>query len=317
MVEGIKLCHKFIGEATDHLARRVGAGLGGLLNATFGNAAELIIAFFALKAGLIEIVKASITGSIIGNILLVMGAAMFAGGLRFSKQNFSKTAVLSSASTLLLAVIALVMPAILLLTVPGVETRTVEHVSFVVSLLMIGIYGASLLFSLHTHRHLYVEEIAEYGPAWSREKSLVVLAVSVVAVAWMSELLVGTIEPIVAGLGWTEMFVGVIVIAIIGNVAEHTSAIVVAVKNRMDLAIQIALGSATQIAMFVAPVLVLGSFLFNTHITLVFGMFELITIVLSVLIANVVVEDGESNWFEGLQLLFAYFIIGVAFFFHP
>ncbi|TSC86113.1 MAG: Ca2+:H+ antiporter [Parcubacteria group bacterium Gr01-1014_8] len=308
---------KFIGEATDHLARRAGVGVGGLLNATFGNAAELIIAFFALRAGLIGIVKASIIGSIVGNILLVMGASMFAGGLVFSSQKFNRTAVLSSGSTLLLAVIALVMPAIFLLTAPGVETAVIEDLSIAVAVLMIGIYGASLIFSLYTHKHLYVEEVAEYESHWSNRKSLIVLFSSTAAIALMSELLIGAVEPIVQSLGWTEMFIGVIFVAIIGNVAEHSSAILVSIKNRMDLSIQIALGSATQIAMLIAPLLVLLSFFFETHVTLVFGMFELVTVVLAVLIANLVIEDGESNWFEGLQLLTAYIIIGVAFYFHP
>lgn len=308
---------RYIGEATDQLSRHSGAAMGGLLNATFGNAPELIIALFALNAGLIEVVKASITGSIIGNILLVMGAAMFAGGLKHKVQKFNRTAVLSVASTLLLAAIALVMPAIFVQTSPNVESVVIEHLSFVVAILMIAIYIGNLVFSLLTHRHLYTEEVAEYEADWGKWKSTAVLLGSTLFVAWMSHILVSAVEPIVHQLGWTEMFIGVIVIAIIGNVAEHASAVLVAVKGRMDLSIQIALGSATQIAMLVAPLLVLVSFLFDTHITLVFSMFEVITVVLSVLIANLVIEDGESNWLEGLQLIAAYAIMAVAFFFHP
>lgn len=308
---------KYIGEATEELSVHTGPALGGLLNATFGNATELLIGIFAIREGLVEVVKASITGSIIGNLLLVAGTAMFVGGMRHKKQEFNKTGILAASSTLLLAAIALIIPAIFLQTAPSASPAIVGELSVFVSVFMLIVYAASLFFMLYTHRHLYTQEVGKYEPKWSKARSLLVLGVATAAVAWMSEILVGTIEPVVAAFGWTQLFIGVIFIAIIGNAAEHTSAIVTALKNRMDLSLQISIGSATQIAMFVAPFLVLVSLLFPTHMNLVFNSFELIAIVLSILIANLVVVDGESNWLEGAQLLMAYAIMAVAFFFHP
>ncbi|MCX6766605.1 MAG: calcium/proton exchanger [Candidatus Moranbacteria bacterium] len=308
---------KFIGEATEELSVYTGSALGGFLNASFGNATEFIIGIFALRAGLIEVVKASITGAIVGNLLLVLGAAIFVGGLKFKKQKFNKTAAMTSGATLLLAVIALVMPAIFHQTSPEASTKITQELSVFVSIFMLIVYLASLLFILFTHKHLYTEEVGKLEAKWSKMKSIIILLVATIAVAWMSEILVGSIEPIVKSLGWTELFIGVIFVAIIGNAAEHTSAITMALKNKMDLALQISIGSATQIAMFVAPVLVLISLFFREPMSLIFNIFELVAIVLSVLIANLITEDGESNWFEGLQLLMAYAIMGVAFFFHP
>lgn len=308
---------KYIGEATEELSVYTGSALGGLLNATFGNAAELLICIFAIRVGLVEVVKASITGSIIGNLLLVAGMAMFAGGLRHKKQIFNKTGALAVGSTLLVAVIALIIPAIFLQTAPDVGTKIVDELSVFVSVIMLVVYVAGLFFILYTHKHLYTEEVGLHEPRWSKTKSIIILLLATGAVAWMSEILVGAIEPVVVSLGWTQLFIGVIFIAIIGNAAEHSSAIVMAMKNRMDLALQISIGSATQIAMFVAPLLVLISLFFGTHMSLVFNTFELLAIVLSILIANIIVQDGESNWLEGLQLLMAYAIMAVAFFFHP
>lgn len=308
---------KYIGEATEELTVYTGPALGGLLNATFGNATELLIGVFALQAGLVEVVKASITGSIMGNLLLVAGMAMFVGGIRNKKQEFNRTGALAASATLLLAAIALIIPAIFLQTAPGVDTAVVEKLSIFVSAFMLVVYIASLFFILYTHKHLYTEEVAQIEARWSKGKSIGILLIATLAVAWMSEILVGSIEPVVASFGWTELFIGVIFVAIIGNAAEHTSAIVTALKNRMDLSLQISIGSATQIAMFVAPALVLVSLLFPTPMSLVFNTFELIAIVLSILIVNLVVEDGESNWLEGLQLLMAYAIMAVAFFLHP
>jgi len=309
---------KFIGEATEKLASRTSHALGGLLNATFGNATELIIGAFALNAGLIEIVKASLTGSIIGNLLLVLGSAMFLGGTRYKKQEFNKTAALASGSSLFLAVIALVVPAIFVQTVPGAVGMLTLNMSVLVSLVLIVLYAASLVFSLHTHKHLYTAEVGvEEGGGWSTAKSVWVLAIATVLVAWMSQILVGSITPLIAAFGWTEAFVGIVFIAIIGNAAEHVSAVMVAAKNKMGLALQVAIGSASQIAMFVAPFLVLASLFFAHQMTLVFSTFELVALVLSVLLVNIVVADGESNWLEGLQLMAAYAIIAVAFYFHP
>jgi Ca2+:H+ antiporter len=306
---------KYIGEATEELAGRTNSAVGGFLNATFGNATEIIIGLFALNAGLVEVVKASITGSIIGNLLLVLGTAIFLGGLGREKQTFSATAAKAAGSTLLLAVIALVIPAIFLVTAPQ-SGAMVDRLSIFVAVIMIGAYIANLLFTLYTHNHLYTD-IEKYEPKWSVTKSVGILLVATIAVAAMSEILVGSIEPLVVQWGWTELFIGVIFIAIIGNAAEHFSAITVAMKNRMDLALQISIGSAIQIAMFAAPLLVLSSLLFPTHMGLVFNTFELAAIIFSVFIVNSISEDGESNWFEGIQLLAAYAIMAVAFFFHP
>lgn len=308
---------KFIGEATEELSVYTGPALGGLLNATFGNATELIIGIFAIQAGLIEVVKASITGSIIGNLLLVTGMSMFFGGWKHKKQIFNQTAAQTSASTLLLAAAALVIPAIFVLTAPTAGSAIIEELSIFVSIFMLIIYFASLWFMLYTHKHLYTEEVGKLEAKWSKWKSIIILLVSTAAVAWVSEILVGSIEPLVKSYGWTELFIGVIFVAIIGNAAEHTSAIVMARKNRMDLSLQISIGSATQIAMFAAPFLVLISLMFKDQMSLVFNAFELGAIAIAIMITNLVISDGESNWFEGAQLLMAYAIMAVAFFFHP
>jgi Ca2+:H+ antiporter len=309
---------KFMGDGTEALAAHTSPALGGVLNATFGNATELIISLFALRAGFIELVKASITGSIIGNLLLVLGAAIFAGGLKFKTQKFNKTMAGASAATLLLAAIALIMPAIFLQTSPQVGARIIEELSIVVAILMLIVYVAGLLFTLHTHKHLSKREEEQSAiPGWSIRQSILILILSTMAVAWMSEILVGSIEPIIKYLNWTELFLGVIVVAIIGNAAEHSAAVIMATKNKMDIALHIAIGSATQIVMFVAPVLVLVSLLFKEPMSLVFNIFELVAIILAVLISNLVIVDGESNWLEGLQLLMAYAIMAAAFFFFP
>jgi len=311
---GIIPLAKYIGEATEEIAGRVGSAWGGLLNATFGNATELIIGIFALRAGLVEVVKASITGSIIGNLLLVLGTAMLFGGCKFKKQKFNLTAVQANSSTLLVAVIALLVPAVFLWT--SGSGLQIEKLSIFVAIAMIVVYISSLLFSLYTHKHLYTEEVEKYEPEWSIKKSVTILLFATLAVSWLSEILVGSIGSVVAQFGWTELFIGVIFVAIIGNIAEHVSAITVAVKDRMDLAIQISVGSATQIVMLVAPLLVLISLFFQTKMNLIFSLFELFAIMFSVFIVNAVVADGESNWFEGAQLLVAYIILAVAFFFH-
>lgn len=308
---------KYIGEATEELAARSGAALGGLLNVTFGNITELIIGVVALNAGLVDVVKASITGSIIGNLLLVLGMAIFFGGLRRERQHFNTTAAKVSVSTLLLVITALAIPAVFLFTSPGVTQSIVGSVSVIASLLLLVAYGASLLFSLRTHSHLYIEEAARFEPRWSRAKSLGILIASTLGVAVLSEILVGSIEPLVVSLGWTQLFVGVIFVAIVGNAAEHTSAITVALRDKMDLSLQIAAGSATQIAMFVTPVLVLLSFGIGKPMNLVFDTFELACMLFSVFVVNAIIEDGESNWLEGFQLLIAYALMAVAFYFHP
>jgi Ca2+:H+ antiporter len=308
---------KFIGQATEELSAHSGPALGGLINATFGNATELVIGLFAIRAGLVEVVKASLTGSIISNLLLVLGTAMFAGGMQYKIQTFNRTATLASASTLLLAVIAITIPAIFFQTTPSVSRSvTTESLSVLVSVLMMMTYLAGIWFALHTHVHLYTQEREHDEAKWTVTKSITILLIATLAVAWMSDILVRCIEPVAHGFGWTQLFIGVVVVAIVGNAAEHTSAIVVARKGQMDLALQLSIGSATQIAMFAAPVLVLISILYPRPMSLVFNTFELASIILSVLIVNLVVGDGESNWFEGLQLLVAYAIIAAAFFLH-
>jgi Ca2+:H+ antiporter len=246
---------------------------------------------------------------------------MFAGGLRFKKQEFNRTGALASGSTLFIAAAALVMPAIFPIAVPQVSSGTVETFSLLVSLCMLVMYAMTLIFSLYTHKHLYAvedeetaERLAERWPLWT---SIGVLFAATLGVAWMSDILVGAINPIAAALGWTQLFIGVVIIAIVGNAAEHASAIAMACKNKMDLALQVSIGSATQVAMFVAPVLVFVSLGFANQMNLIFNTFELVSILLSVAIVNIVLVDGESNWLEGAQLLIAYLIIAIAFFVHP
>jgi Ca2+:H+ antiporter len=308
---------KYIGQSTEDLATRTTPAVSALLNVSFGNATELIIGVFALNAGLIGVVKASITGSIISNLLLVLGAAMFSGGWRREKQTFNKTGILAQSSTLFLATIALIVPAIFFQTASGAAAPAVEGLSILVSLVLVCMYGANLFFLLHTHKHLYLEEAGKFEPRWSTARAVATLIVATLAVAWMSDILVNSIEPVVARLGWSQLFVGVIFVAVVGNAAEHFSAVLVARKNRMDLALQISIGSATQIVLVVAPAFVIFGALLGHPMDLVFNIFELVSMVLAVLIVNFIVQDGESNWLEGLQLLAAYAIMAIAFFLHP
>jgi len=316
-----------MGRATEELAARSGPGIGGLLNVTFGNAPELIIALFALGQGLQEVVKASIVGSIIGNILLVMGAAMLAGGLRRDKQTFSKTGAAIQSSMLMLAAAALVMPAIFELVEgqglpkPSDEAvhygGTVEHLSLAVAIVLIVTYCLGLLFSLKTHRDIFNPEYEDEDSwGWSVRTSVIALAIAGVLVGVMSEVLVGSITEASESIGLSEFFIGVIVVAIVGNAAEHWVAVLVAMKNKMDLAVNIAIGSSGQVALFVAPVLVIASFFIGPYpLALVFNGFELGGILLAIMIANYVTNDGESTWFEGVQLLAVYVVFGLAFYF--
>ncbi|MEO6457393.1 MAG: calcium/proton exchanger [Chloroflexia bacterium] len=312
---------KILGHATEELALRVGSGIGGLLNATFGNAVEMIIAFFALQAGLYEVVKASITGSIIGNVLFVLGLAIYLGGLGRDKQTFNRTAAGVSASQLTLAAAGLFIPAAFAITTPANElTETLrEEVSIGVAILLLGSYIAQLVFFLKTHKHLYTEEeeMAMHGQTWSIKHSILVLVGATIFVAFMAEFLVEGVGYLTEQLGMTELFVGVILVALIGNAAEHMTAVIVAMKNKMDLAVNIAMGSTLQVALFVAPVLVLIGFFIGKPLDLFFSLFELAAIGVTMLIVNNITQDGESNWFEGLQLLALYAILAVAFFFHP
>jgi Ca2+:H+ antiporter len=324
-----------MGRATEELAHRSGPGIGGLLNVTFGNAPEIIIALFALNAGLHEVVKASLIGSMLGNILLVLGASMFVGGLGRDRQKFDRTAASTQSAMLLLAAVALVMPAIFELVagnglpLPGDEIidypSDVEHLSLAVALVLMGTYAAGLLFSLKTHRDLFNPEHTgdnepgtndEGGEPWTIRKSIIMLAIAGVAVGVMSEILVGSISEAAEGIGLSEFFIGVIVVAIVGNAAEHWVAVLVARKDKMDLAVNISIGSSAQIALFAAPLLVLCSFFIGPHpMALVFNGFEVGALVLAVMIANHVTNEGESTWFEGLQLLAVYVVLGLTFLF--
>jgi Ca2+:H+ antiporter len=318
-----------MGRATEELAARSGPGIGGLLNVTFGNAPELIIALFALGEGLHEVVKASLVGSILGNILLVMGAAMFVGGLRRERQFFDSTAAQSQALMLLLASVALIMPAIFELVIGGSLPSPTERndrfpsdlevMSGLVAGVLLASYIAGLIFSLKTHRSLFnptteEQHIGEH--VWSVRRSVIMLALAGVAVGVMSEILVGSIEEASEGIGISPFFVAIIVVAIVGNAAEHWVAVLFAWKDKMDLSINIAIGSSAQIALFVAPVLVLISFVLGPFpMPLVFNGLELGAIMLAIIIANQVTHEGESTWFEGVQLLSVYTVLGIVFFF--
>ncbi|HKZ52253.1 MAG TPA: calcium/proton exchanger [Candidatus Acidoferrales bacterium] len=312
-----------MGKATEHLAEQMGEGIGGLLNATFGNAAELIIALMALRAGLHEVVKASLTGSIIGNILLVFGLAALWGGLRYPTLRFNRTAAAMGSTLLALAAIGLVVPAIFHLIARGRDPLHEQELSFEIAVVLFATYLLSLLFTLRTHSHLYTGECepatdeARGTTHWSRRKSVGVLLAATALVALMSELLVGSIEHAAAALGMSDIFVGVILVAIIGNAAEHSTAVLVARKNKMDLAVNIAVGSSLQVALFVAPVLVFVSYAFGRPMDLLFTPFEVLAVTLSVLVLNMIASDGESNWMEGVQLLAVYLILAIAFYFLP
>ena len=318
-----------MGRATEELAARSGPGIGGFLNVTFGNAPELIIALFALGAGLHEVVKASLVGSILGNILLVMGASMLAGGARRDRQNFEPRAASAQALLLLLATVALIMPAIFELVqgpgLPSPRDQAVAYPADVVSL-SIGValvlllsYAAALMFSLKTHAHLFNpahDEDDHGGEPWTVRRSVTMLAIAGVAVGIMSEILVGSITEASESIGLSPFFVGVIVVAIVGNAAEHWVSVYFAVRNKIDLSINIAVGSAAQIALFVAPVLVLSSFLIGPFpMALVFNGFEIGAIFLAVLIAQEITQRGDTTWFEGLQLLAVYAVLALTFFF--
>jgi Ca2+:H+ antiporter len=314
-----------MGRATEELASRSGPGIGGFLNVTFGNAPELIIALFALGHGLHEVVKASLIGSILGNILLVLGAAMFVGGLGRDRQQFNATAASVQTSMLLLAVMALVMPAIFQLVdgdgLPAVGAErisfgsTIELLSALVAGLLMITYVAGLIFSLKTHRDIFNPEYEdEQTWGWSARTAVIMLAIAGVAVAIMSEVLVGSISQASKSLGLTEFFIGAVVVAIVGNAAEHWVAVIVARKDKMDLSVNIAIGSSAQIALFVAPLLVLVSFVIGpAPMPLVLNGFELGAIVLAVMVANYVTTEGQSTWFEGVQLLAGYAVFAVVF----
>ncbi|EHL76582.1 MULTISPECIES: calcium/proton exchanger [Bacillus] len=306
----------YMGRATESLAIIAGPRIGGLLNATFGNAVELIISIFSLKAGLVEVVLASLTGSVLGNLLLVAGLSFFLGGLKFKRQKFNVYDARHNSGLLMFAVIvAFVIPEIFSLKMTGDKTFSL---SIGIAVIMILLYLAALFFKLVTHRGVYhsTQESQEEHeePEWKKGKAMVILALATIAVAYVSENLVHTFEVVADKFGWSELFIGVIIVAIVGNAAEHASAVLMSMKNKMDIAVEIAIGSTLQVAMFVAPILVLASMFFEHSMPLIFTLPELISMVTAVLLTIVIQNDGESNWFEGLTLIAAYFIMGIGFY---
>ena len=311
----------WLGEATDQLSRYCGEGAGALLNATFGNAAELILGVMALRQGLYPIVKASLTGSIIGNILFVLGAAAVAGGLRHKEQSFNVGAARSQATLLTLASIAMIMPAAFS-ALAGPAARISEGtLSVVISAVLLAAYGLNLLFSLYTHRQWFQGERPPDPPShrpWSVRKAILVLAAVTALLAWMSEILVGSVEPAARALGMSRIFVGVIVVAVVGNAAEHSTAVIMAWRNRMELALGISIGSSLQIALFVAPLMVFAShFVGPRPMDLVFTPAEVLAVFVAVLITGQIAADGKSNWIEGVQLLAVYLILALVFYLLP
>jgi Ca2+:H+ antiporter len=309
----------WLGRATEELTHNTNQGIGGLVNATFANATELIIAVAALQKGLYPLVKASLTGSLIGNLLLVLGGAVLAGGIKHERQRFNVTAARAQVTLLTLATIGMIMPAAFhYLAGPGGRSRE-NDLSLEISVVLLLAYGAHLVFSLRTHKQLFAGIPAEAGTAaWSMKKSIVILLGATVLIAWVSEILVGSVEEAATTLGLTRVFIGVIVVAVVGNAAEHSTAVMMAIKNRMELSIGIAIGSSLQIALFVAPVLVAVShFIGPRPMDLVFTPAEVLAIFLAVLISGHITSDGESNWLEGALLLAVYLILAIVFFFLP
>lgn len=311
---------RLMGTATEVIAHKLGSGWGGFMNASFGNAAELIIAIAALRSGHVEIVKASITGAILGNVLLVLGAAVLAGGIGREKQTFNATAALSGSSLMFLAVTAMAMPDLFHLARGEEANAVLRPMSIGISLVLLVIYGLSLVFALRTHKHLYAGEDAgteEEVPPWSQTRAIITLLAATGGVVVAAEFLVHAIEPAIEAFGFTHTFIGVVVIAIVGNAAEHSTAVMMALKNKMDLAFNIALESSKQIALFVAPVLVLISVPLGANLTLEFSHMEVVGMAVGVGAATLIGMDGESNWLEGVMLLGVYAILAVAFFYIP
>ena len=322
-----------MGHATEEISERVGEGLGGLLNATFGNAAELIIAVMALRAGLYDLVKASITGSIIGNVLLVFGLSALVGGARFETQRFNRTAAGLGSTLLVLSAVGLVVPAVFHYLVGATAPLAERNLSLEISIVLMATYVASLFFTLRTHKHLYMGDAAEApdqphgahvvpgesAAHGSVRKAVGMLVLATIGVAVMAEFLVAAASETAERLGWSEVFVGVIVVAIIGNAAEHSTAIIMAAKNKMDAAINIAVGSSIQVALFVAPLLVFLSYAIGGRgpMDLIFTPLEVLAVGVCVGIMAFCANDGESHWMEGVQLLAVYVILGIAFFFLP
>lgn len=316
---------KLIGDSTEHLATHYGATLGSLLNVTFGNAAEIIISVVAINAGLIELVKASITGSILGNIMLIFGLSLIAGGVKHKEQIFNRENAGLQSSLIFLAIIGLAIPTILSATVLKpidlVSQLKLQILSDVLAIVLICVYVAGILFTFFTHKHLFVapggaDEVLEKDHnRWSKRKSFLILGASMVGVVAVSEILVGSVEETSKQFGFGELFVGAIIVGIVGNAAEHSSAILLARKGKIDLSIGIAAGSGTQIALFVVPILVMVGIILGQPFTLEFTLYELATLFLAAIIMNLIAHDGKSNWFEGIMLTAVYLIIAIGFYF--
>jgi Ca2+:H+ antiporter len=320
----------WLSTATEEVAVTTGPSIGGLLNAVFGNATELIIALVALRAGLIDIVKASITGTIISNLLLVMGLSMFLGGLRYKEQGFQPIVARVNGSSMTLAVTALVLPAVVLYTSDGVEPAAMTNLSITVAAVLVIVYGLTLLFSLKTHSYLYEvglvdleEQSSQPGHAESTEHKpnlpfwIGILIIATLGVAFESELFVGVVEEATAGLGLTPLFTGVILLPLVGGAAEYVTAVRVAIKNNMDLSVSVAMGSSLLVALLVAPILVLVGQVIGQPMDLSFNPFEIVAVAIAVVVANLISLDGRSNWLEGALLLATYIVLGAAFYFHP
>lgn len=313
-----------MGHATEEIAERAGEGIGGLLNATFGNAAELIIAVIALQAGLYDLVKASITGSIIGNVLLVFGLSAVVGGFRFETQRFNRTAASLGTTLLVLSAIGLVVPTVFHHLVGSTAPMAERNLSLEIGAVLMATYVLSLVFTLRTHRYLYTGDVTPeepeeaHGTPASMARSIGTLVLATIGVAVMAEFLVGAAEETAHSLGWSDVFVGVIVVAIIGNAAEHSTAVLMAAKDKMDVAINIAVGSSIQVALFVAPLLLLLSYAMGPRpMDLIFTPLEVLAVTVSVVVMALCANDGESHWMEGVQLLAVYVIMGIAFYFLP
>jgi Ca2+:H+ antiporter len=314
---------KLIGDSTEHLSTHYGPTAGSLLNVTFGNAAEIIIAVTAISAGLLDLVKASITGAIIGNILLILGLSIVAGGFRYKEQSFSRENIGVQSSMLFLAIIGLAVPTILAITIlsPSENQGQVQLLSDALAIILLIVYILGIVFTFITHKHLFTpletsEDMQEsHGTHWSKKKSFLLLAASMAGVIVVSEILVASVETTGKELGFGQLFVGAVIVGIVGNAAEHSSAILLSLKGKIELSIGIAAGSGTQIALFVVPILVFAGIAMGQPFTLVFTLLELATIFLAAIILNLIVHDGRSNWFEGVMLTAVYIIIAIAFFF--
>ena len=324
-----------MGRATEEIALRTSESLGGLLNATFGNAAEMIIAFLAIYAAsqadlttavgtatestMIHLVQASLIGSILGNLLLVMGLAFVWGGVHHSEQRFSETQVSSNGSLLLLAMIVLIIPAVFNSTVGGQEGADgVTNLSHIAAIVLLMMYGLFLFFQFRTHVELFATESHDHeDPEMSQRDAIILLVVATVLVSWMAEILVHSVEAASEEMGLPHLFIGVILLPLFGNAAEHFTAVSVAAKDKMDLSFAISMGSSTQIAVFVAPLMIVIAWMLGVPLTFEFGMLETVSAFLAVLIVNIIASDGKSNWLEGALLLGTYVVLGAAFLFHP